>query len=358
MISKPWFKRIVIVLLLIMVSMGILVISSTSTSTVQAEVEEITEVFLTDEASSLLTARNRVFWNTDCGGEFNPARSRVRSSFYYEAWETSHYYPSTCQTDRVASINVAVEGDYIYWLTGDGRVVRKSIYGGSIVTLANTVVSTVPSHSFHIDASDSYVYWNESTALYRVPLSGGTRQTVFTSITSGIRDIKVTDSERVFFLAGNENLVHASALFFGGSYIWSSSVVQSQVEAFTIDDGRVYYAYDNNTGSTTNNFPLVSKSFTNLAGSESLTPLLMARAIPRLASWFKMILIYIGMKPAHPLDLLCGLTSPPAARLPFRAASIKYCATKWTAVVNICIGSVLAAPLTASAPMPRPLHLI
>src|ERR1700682_2297447 len=91
-----------------------------------ADTFDVPQLFVHDNVEGMALQGTTLFWETNCGGECSPARSRLRStnSRGTGGIGSTLYYPAACHADRVASGNVAVDNTNVFWLTGDGRLVR------------------------------------------------------------------------------------------------------------------------------------------------------------------------------------------------------------------------------------------
>ncbi|MEZ4645650.1 MAG: hypothetical protein R3E31_23440 [Chloroflexota bacterium] len=205
--------------------------------------EAPTEVFISDEVSGMILSNARIFWHTNCGGEFNPARSRARSRATAGSTTRNHYYPLLCQEDRIASVNIAADSNYIYWLTGNGRVVRLHQSATSEIPseVSQMETSIVPDYTDYIAVSSNFVYWSEGTKIFRAPKAGGARETVFAALGVTVTDLRTVNDDTLLFLvsgSGNHNLLKATNSSLG----WGTSLVGGNVSAFIFNSSRIYYA--------------------------------------------------------------------------------------------------------------------
>src|SRR5215213_7760416 len=69
------------------------------------------ELFVEDRVGGMTIQGTTLYWYTNCGDDFSPSQSRLRSKPSQGPVGPSNqvnlYYPPTCQTDRVASTNIA-----------------------------------------------------------------------------------------------------------------------------------------------------------------------------------------------------------------------------------------------------------
>ena len=209
------------------------------------------ELFVEDRVGGMIIQGTTLYWYTNCGDEFSPEQSRLRSKPSQgpvgPSNQVSLYYPPTCQTDRVASTNVAIDEANIYWLSGDGRIMTLPRNSDGTVApreLRRTGLGasggTANSSSIAVDGT--YLYWNERDRVMRAPKTGSdTATTIYSS--AGIRLIRAAGDGSIYFIRGTQ-LVFLQPL---GS-LFFPRYIDSNVRDYALDNTRVYWAA--NTGGT------------------------------------------------------------------------------------------------------------
>lgn len=203
------------------------------------------ELFVGDRVGSMTIVGGTIYWHTDCGDDFSPLLSRLRSKPTRGTAGTSDqvtlYHPPTCQPDRVASTDIAIDDENIYWVAGDGRIL--SLPRNSDGTVAprelrrtglRSVGGTAGSSSIAVDRT--YFYWSERDRLMRAPKTGSAAATMIYS-SAGIRLIRAGGDGSLYFLRGTQ-LVFLQPIgpFFVPRYI------DSNVRDYALDNSRVYWA--------------------------------------------------------------------------------------------------------------------
>src|SRR5262249_19084012 len=145
----------------------------------------------------------------DCGDDFSPGRSRLRSkpnaAPATAAFQTL-YFPATCDPTRVASGNVAFDDPNVYWLSGDGHVLRLPLTATdatapSVVSpMRGTFVGGFPSCCW-LAVDNTNVFWSEGHNVYLTPKTGGT-PTQIVSATADVRDLTAGGDGTLFYRAG------------------------------------------------------------------------------------------------------------------------------------------------------------
>jgi hypothetical protein len=211
------------------------------------------ETFHTDPESGIfhLTLKdNLLYYHSPCGGEFAPARSRVRSLPTSGGPMRNLYYPAACPSDYVQSTNVAVDNEYVYWLTFNGKVVR--LPRGASASDTPQIVANMAAAGTMISwiAVDSaQVYWSEGSILYRAPKDGsGSRTTVFNyASTYGAGNI----SQLVADGSGAVYLLYANTVF--RDRITATETPVSPIgrgQGLTLGNNKVYWAEKDASTST------------------------------------------------------------------------------------------------------------
>ena len=211
------------------------------------------ETFHTDPESGiygLALKDNLLYYHSACGGEFNPERSRVRSLPTGGGPLRNLYYPATCQSDQVMSQNIAVDESYVYWLTGNNKVVRlpRGATTSDTPEIIATMAITTYAYSW-ITVDNTQVYWSENSLLRRAPKDGsGTGTTVFNyAATYGAGTI----SQLVADGTGSVYLRYANTIF--RDRITSPEVFVSPLgrgQGFVLGNGKVYWSEKDASAST------------------------------------------------------------------------------------------------------------
>jgi hypothetical protein len=202
-------------------------------------------LFVEDRVGGMTIQGTTFYWYTDCGDDFSPLQSRLRSKPSQGSVGPSNqvtlYYPPTCQTDRVASTNVAIDEANIYWLAGDGRIMTLPRNSDGTVaprelrrTGLRSVGGTAGSRSIAVDGT--YLYWNERDRLMRAPKTNSDAATMIYS-SPDIRLIRTGGDGSIYFIRGTQ-LVFLQPLgpFFVPRYI------DRNVRDYALDNMRVYWA--------------------------------------------------------------------------------------------------------------------
>jgi hypothetical protein len=233
-------------------------------------------LFVTDAADSLVVAGTTLFWKTDCGGEFNPPRSRLKSIPTSGGSTQTLYQPSGCQADRVSGQNVAIDGGHAYWLTGDGHVVRlaRSASAGTAPTTVSTMgVTSVDLFCCSVAVDDSFVYWSENGSIYRAPKTGGAR-TLYASPggPGSALDLRIAADGSLFFTKGNSLLrIRPSG---------TVDIVGTGVGTYGLNSARVLYDQVPTTGDQT----IVSRRLSDLGDVHTLATVARSVSVDAVAA--------------------------------------------------------------------------
>ncbi|MES2466738.1 MAG: hypothetical protein V4675_05505 [Verrucomicrobiota bacterium] len=255
-----------------------------------------TQSIRAQEGVPFLTGRNldylgynagALYWKASClfGGS---ARSIIERTPVGSPAVATYFHPATCDGLSVRSQNIAMDAARnVYWATGDGRIVSlgaDAVPGTVPVVLANMGSTALP-QSVHITVSASYVYWAETFGetgatgnLYRVPVAGGTRQTIFNFTATGgggivglhaLGNNGATFGESILYQRWSGRLARATEqVVLPGQDPWAGTegTVVNSVEAWKVFGGRIYYA------ETTNGAPTLIRS-RNITGLANVTTL-------------------------------------------------------------------------------------
>jgi hypothetical protein len=210
---------------------------------------DIPETFVSDNNGvQLLTATsNGLFWTTDCGGEFLPALSHVKSKPTGGGEIRRLFQPSECLGTRVIS-NVAVDGTYAYWQNANGEVVRLPLGApfGTAPTLVATKEAAATTGEVAVDST--YVYWTENTFLpaagkvFRAPKAGGAGE-LMQAYDSPMSNLRADGAGAVFYISSpffTDTLVKTYPS--GASF--TSYGVTALAQSYTFDSTWLYFADD------------------------------------------------------------------------------------------------------------------
>jgi hypothetical protein len=197
------------------------------------------EVFASARADGLTVHGGRLYWKVGCGSDLEPPTGVVASRPLAGGPVTTHFAPTTCDGSRVACDRLAVEGDAIYWLSGDGRVLRLPTTAsiGTPTTVTRTGLHDLGGwpHRASLAVQDGVVYWCEAAQVLRVPVGGGSPQHV-TTLEAEVTGLTAVGGGHLAARAGTDLVVidldHAG----------SPQVVASGVACFAVSDGRLAWA--------------------------------------------------------------------------------------------------------------------
>jgi hypothetical protein len=199
------------------------------------------DVFASVRCDALTVYGDRLFWSVGCGGDFEPATSRVESDRLGGGNRLVHYAPASCGADRVACERVAVDGVSIFWLTGDGRVVKVPIgaMGATPVTVARSGLGQILGWPYQVGVATAggRVFWNEGSTIYAAPTTGGTATRV-TSVGDGplAGHLGATPTGELVCICGGD------LVMFNPSTPTVFDVVDSNVGCFAVGAGRIVWA--------------------------------------------------------------------------------------------------------------------
>ncbi len=211
----------------------VLVLAFTILCLPQRLIADAPETLVSDyvDGLSLTLQGTNLYWKTDCGDDFSPANSRMRSiatnrmaggDLSAESIAHTLFLSSNrCEEgptrdragDRIASMNVAVDAMYVYWVSGNGVVVRlsRNAMPGEPPTVLALTESTriarypnVPS----IAVDDRFVYWSEVNKMFRAPKDGGDPRLLFAGGTM-ISNLRPGGDGTVYYLDGSRLWVMA-----------------------------------------------------------------------------------------------------------------------------------------------------
>jgi hypothetical protein len=206
------------------------------------------ELFVEDRVGGMTIQGTTLYWYANCGDEFSPLRSMLRGKPSQDAPGLSNqvtlYYPQTCQPNRIASTNVAVDETNIYWIAGDGRIMslpRNSVGTVAPVEMRRTGLGSGTSNSIAVDGN--YFYWGEPNRLMRASKTSSTTaaETIYTGL--DVRLIRPAGDGSIYFISGTRLVVlQPFGRFFLPRYI------DGNVRDYALDGSRVYWT--SNVGGT------------------------------------------------------------------------------------------------------------
>jgi hypothetical protein len=205
--------------------------------------------------------RDQVYWKAGCGDDFTPAQSRVQvvsTSAPSPSTGRVLYAPPACGGDRVASKNIAVDEDYVYWITGDRRVVRLPL--GSVSGAAETLYDAGAANAsgYYIAVSGNDVLWSNGTTVTRAARAGRSRPEIVVDAGRGMRDVHeltAAGENRYFFLDGRQ-LYATSSADGGSSFVTLPMAAPSDTVAFAVRGNEVVTATGARGAYTIYSFPV------------------------------------------------------------------------------------------------------
>jgi hypothetical protein len=162
-------------------------------------------LFVADRADSIAVNGGTLFWKTDCGGELDPPTSRLKGIPTTGGTTTTFYSSPTCDGGRVSGDQVAVDATDVYYLSGDGRVMRVSRSRAAAVQVSTMNSSATTTGCCSIAVFGSNVFWSEGSAIYEAPKLGGSRTLYTLVFTSGtIHSLRAAPDGSLLFIKGNQ----------------------------------------------------------------------------------------------------------------------------------------------------------
>lgn len=204
------------------------------------------EPIVNERLSGFSISDNTLFWLSYCDdGEFDPQLSYIRSRPINGNIERTLHQPTTCQADSPASKTVAIDAQFAYWVTQDGRVVRLRRGASTSETPETVITSILPvgvnlvrNHS-EIALDSQNIYWIETTGstsvLYSASKMSRSRTELHTTVTSSgrLERLQVVGEREAFFLAGPPT---AGKLL---AHLTFDPVLQWQIDFFAINTNLV-----------------------------------------------------------------------------------------------------------------------
>jgi hypothetical protein len=214
-------------------------------------------LYIPDRVDTFGLLGTTLYWATGCGREFSPARTRVRSvssrqpapieADRLSADTQTLFNPAGCPESRVVPDAMAAFGEFVYWITGDGRVVRlerSAAAGATPRTLGRTDARSFgPDAELQIAVDDDFVYWSEPGGVFRMPATGGAHTRIYRT-PGTIVQLAAGGDRTVYLLDGRRTgrLFVALDPQPGGTYEIVDLVGTAATTAFALDATRVYWA--------------------------------------------------------------------------------------------------------------------
>ncbi len=195
------------------------------------------ELYVSDAVDNITLKDGTLFWKSGCGELLD--KSRLRSIAAGGSFSNTLYYPATCQLDRLASVNVAVDDLYAYWLAFDGHVARLR-RGASSGESPTYLITTTTALNSYIAVDNAYVYWTQNNLIYRAPKTGGSPELLQTR-SAAVRDLRLGPDGRLYFIVvGSNTFLRARDNTPGGT----NDLIGAGVTAYAFNStsaGRVYW---------------------------------------------------------------------------------------------------------------------
>lgn len=261
--------RILLIAVIVLLAVGVLPsVGSAIASTGSAAPADVPETIFTDSDGAIYNLAlkdNLLYYHSPCGGELDPLRSRLRSVPSEGGTVHDLYFPVTCQSNHVVSKNVALDSNYVYWLTGDYKVVRlpRGATPSDTPQLITTMATTNILYDW-ITVDSTQVYWNEGSVLYRAPKGGG--------VSTWVWDYSSNH--------GSGSISRVTADGNGGVYLlYNNTIFRDRItdtevnvspnglgQGFTLGNGKVYWSEKDASTSTVylKSAPVLTPSSTTL----------------------------------------------------------------------------------------------
>ena len=200
------------------------------------------EIYVRGQVDGLAVAGGQLFWKAGCGDDFNPARSYVRSAPTAEGaprTPATLFHPEACGPDRVASRNVAANSAFVYWISGDRRLVRLRQDGAG----APETLLEVPGRgedSF-LAVAGEWIVWTDGAAVHRVRREGSRAlETVLRAGAVRERLGRISGRGGGYVVQAGERLYDLIPLRAGGPFIATPIAASTGATAFVESAGTVY----------------------------------------------------------------------------------------------------------------------
>lgn len=213
------------------------------------------EVLVTDTyAEGLLLHGPDLYWKANCGDDFSPALSHVRvteasatvsGSRSADVVARTLFQPAVCGPDRVASRNIAVDEQYVYWITGDRRVVRLSRYATRGTPATLYTAEPANETGYFLVVSDNYLLWSNGTSIRRGLVDGTSTPQIILDSRAGMReihDLTAAEGRRFLFLNGRRLHVLTPLTAAAAAYLALPVRGPTEVGAFAVRGNEVFMA--------------------------------------------------------------------------------------------------------------------
>lgn len=229
-----------------------------------APLSVVPERFVSDRVDNIALRGTKLFWKSTCGASPLPDRSRIRSvpgrgSGGQGQWSTL-FFPADCRSNRVASANIAVDDNYVYWLTMNGRIARLADTAGvgdSPAVLGRTTLTPINTSCCSIAVDDTFLFWNERNKIYRMPKGGGDIALMF-DYPSNVRDLRARNGV-LFFLDAQAHLRIVEGAD-ASNFIWFP--IADHVASYSLNGTRVFWITRGG-----NNYAIFSTTYPGTSGA-------------------------------------------------------------------------------------------
>lgn len=156
--------------------------------------------------------------------------------------------PTTLATSQLNPAHIAMDGANVYWANrgtypaypGDGAIMRVSKSGGTPTTLASG-----QKYARGLAVASGAVVWATSDTIFKVPIGGGSTQTLATDV--GISAL-TADGTTVYFGSGTSTTGHRlRAVSASGGPVSDIAVLPQYVAAIAVGSGTIYFTYNTDT---------------------------------------------------------------------------------------------------------------
>ena len=216
---------------------------------------DVPVVYQTDYAiASMVQRDSMLFWISyeDCltpGSEFGPP-CKIRSKPIAGGTVRTVFDNTPTGPNFIVSNNLAVDDQYIYWISGSGSVVRHSRSASGIYspTVVSPLESTFTTGEVAVD--NTYVYWYENTVInpaaskvFRAPKAGGPRE-LMRSYTNRLRDLQADGNGSVFFVHAGifivPDILYRASPEVGGTF--TETFIAAPVNSYALSSSTIFWA--------------------------------------------------------------------------------------------------------------------
>ena len=223
---------------------------------------DVPVVYQTDYAiASMVQRDSMLLWISyeNCltpGSEFGPP-CKIRSKPIAGGTVRTIFDNTPTGPNFIASNNLAVDDQYVYWASASGNIVRHSRSASGVYS--PTVVSPLESVSTGIEVAvdNTYVYWFENTIVnpaaskvFRALKAGGPRE-VMRTYDNRLRELQADGNGAVYFIHAGifiiPNILFKAAPDVGGTF--TETVIAGTVNSYALSSSDIFWA----EGFSTNN---------------------------------------------------------------------------------------------------------